>query len=170
MEKSKNKRKNYIILAVIYIAVIILVLYLASWYQTYQDYQREIPVLRNVVNEVTTEELDHYLLENPDTILYFSNATDEETRDFEADLKESIEDNTWQEMIAYVNVANEKDIDSYFGDFLTKYGNQDFTMDRLPVIVKITGGKIEALNDGLNGAMLTTNDVAQFIDIYDQEQ
>ena len=36
---QKNKKKNYITLTIIYVVVIALLLYAASWYQTYKDYK-----------------------------------------------------------------------------------------------------------------------------------
>ena len=52
MKSKKIKKKNYIILAFIYAVVIALVLYLASWYNTYVEYKEEIPVLQNIISEI----------------------------------------------------------------------------------------------------------------------
>ena len=52
---QKNKKKNYITLTIIYVVVIALVLYAASWYQTYKDYKSTIPVLRSEERRVGKE-------------------------------------------------------------------------------------------------------------------
>lgn len=45
---SRKGIKNYIILAFIFLAVILLVWYIDRWYQVYSDYQKETPVIREV--------------------------------------------------------------------------------------------------------------------------
>ena len=91
MKSKKRQKKNYAILIVIYIAVIAIVLYLASWYSTYKNYQKEIPVLQNVVSEINSDELEHYLTENPNQILYLCVASDSECREFEESIKSALE-------------------------------------------------------------------------------
>ena len=98
--KTKTQtKKNYLILGVIYVVVIILVLYLASWYTTYKNYQQEIPVLKDTLLEVKTDELGHYLQENPDAILYLCTASDSECREFETSIKKALQNNDYPDLV-----------------------------------------------------------------------
>ena len=55
MTKSNKKIvKNYFILALIFLAVILLVWYICKWYTVCNDYKKEIPVIRGTLNyEIT---------------------------------------------------------------------------------------------------------------------
>lgn len=166
MKSKKKQRKNYVILAVIYIIVIALVLYLASWYNTYKNYQNEIPVLQNVVSEINPDELEHYLTENPSQILYLCAASDDECRELEEDIKSPLEKNGYQDL-TYVNLEDIGDKNSYINTLLDKYGS-DFNVERVPCLIKFTDGKITAVEDGLNGALLTRDEALNFLDINDE--
>ena len=167
MMKSKKKQKqNYVILVVIYIVVIVLVLYLASWYNTYKNYQKEIPVLQNVVSEINPSELEHYLTENPSPILYLCTASDSECREFEESIKSPLEKNNYEDLV-YVNLEDVDDGDSFIQSLLDKYGS-DFSIGRVPCLIKFTEGQITAVEDGLNGALLTRDEALNFLDINDE--
>lgn len=66
---NSNKKivKNYFILALIFLAVVLLVWYICKWYTVCNDYKKEIPVIRGTLNyEITESDFEHYILENPD--------------------------------------------------------------------------------------------------------
>ena len=112
MKNKKRSKKNYVILAVIYIAVILVVLYLASWYNTYSEYKREIPVLKDVVSFISPEEVDHYLTENPSPILYLCTASDSDCREFEENIKQDLEEKNYQDL-TYVNLESLSDKNAF---------------------------------------------------------
>ena len=92
MDKKEEKErkiptKNYIILVVLFIAIIALVLYLCNLYHVYDAHQREIPVIRDTLFEIQPEEIEHYVMENPTTVFYMCTAASEACRDYEKDLK-----------------------------------------------------------------------------------
>jgi len=160
---KKNLFKNYMILAGIYIGVIILVLYLVSWYKTYQDYQKETPVLRNTLFEVNQEEIEHYLQENPSCILYMCDATSDHCRDFETSFKREILKKQWQDDITYLNLNGISNQESYLSTFVNQYSLGDFMISKTPALVAIEDGKIIATISGINGSDMTVNEAKQFI-------
>ena len=166
MKNKKRSKKNYVILAVIYIAVILVVLYLASWYNTYSEYKREIPVLKDVVSFISPEEVDHYLTENPSPILYLCTASDSDCREFEENIKQDLEEKNYQEL-TYVNLEDIGDKNSYINTLLDKYGS-DSNVERVPCLIKFTDGRITAVEDGLNGALLTRDEALNCLDINDE--
>lgn len=163
MKSKKKQKKNYIILAFIYAVVIVLVLYLASWYNTYVEYKEEIPVLQNVISEINPDEVEHYLMENPSPILYICSASDSNCREFEESIKDSLEENAYQDL-TYVNLENTGDKISYLRELLDKHNGSNFAIDRTPCLIKFTDGNVVAVEDGLNGALLTKDEALNFID------
>ena len=167
MKNKKRSKKNYVILAVIYIAVILVVLYLASWYNTYTEYKREIPVLKDVVSFISPEEVDHYLTENPSPILYLCTASDSDCREFEENIKQDLEEKNYQEL-TYVNLESLSDKSGFLQELLDKYG-QDFSIERVPCLIKFVDGRIVSIEDGLNGAVLTRDEALEFLDTNDSD-
>ena len=92
MTKSNKKIvKNYFILALIFLAVILLVWYICKWYTVCNDYKKEIPVIRGTLNyEITESDFEHYILENPSSVVYMCTASEEKCRDFERDFKNTM--------------------------------------------------------------------------------
>ena len=163
MKSKKKQKQNYVILVVIYVVVIVLVLYLASIYNSCKSYQKEIPVLKDVVLEINPSEVEHYLTENPSPILYLCSASNEECREFEESIKASLEDNAYQDL-TYVNLENVDDERSYLTKLLDDYDGSSFSITRIPCLIKFTDGRVTAIEDGLNGALLTKNEALNFID------
>lgn len=157
----QNKKHNYIALVVIYAVVIAVVLYLASWYNTYKNYQEEIPVLQDVVSEINPSEVTHYLTENPSPVLYLCSASDSDCREFEKSIKNNLQRNGYEDLV-YVNLEDVDDKTSYVNELLK---DSDFTIERTPCLIKFTEGKVTAVEDGLNGAVLTRDEALNFLDV-----
>ena len=83
-KEYKKIVKNYFILALIFLAVVLLVWYICKWYTVCNDYKKEIPVIRGTLNyEITESDFEHYILENPSSVVYMCTASEEKCRDFE---------------------------------------------------------------------------------------
>ena len=164
MKSKKKQKKNYVVLVVIYAVVIVLVLYLASWYNTYKNYQNEIPVLKDTVSEISPSEFEHYLTENPSPVLYLCTASDSDCRDFEETIKSPLEKNNYESLV-YINLEDVEDKETYIKRLLE---GTDFTISRIPCLIKFTDGKVTAVEDGLNGALLTRDEALNFLDINDK--
>lgn len=164
MKSKKKQKKNYVVLVVIYAVVIVLVLYLASWYNTYKTYQNEIPVLKDAVSEISPSEFEHYLTENPSPVLYLCTASDSDCREFEETIKSPLEKNNYEDLV-YINLEDVEDKETYIKRLLE---GTDFTISRIPCLIKFTDGKVTAVEDGLNGALLTRDEALNFLDINDK--
>ena len=79
-----------------------LVIYLCKWYKVYDDYQKEIPVIRDTLSEITDVDLEHYILDNPSTIIYMCTASNETCRDFEKDFKKFVLKKEYTDSIDHV--------------------------------------------------------------------
>ena len=91
MKKEKEiSFKNYIILAVILIFTILLVVYLFNWQSIYQKNKLQEPILDKYLMVINYNELDDYLVENKEAIVYVSVLNDEKIRMFENKFKNLI--------------------------------------------------------------------------------
>ncbi len=160
----KKKVKNYFILILIFVLGIGITLYLSRLYHVYDEYQKQTPVIRGAVSELTNEELEHYLLENPTTVLYMCTASDMLCRNFEKDFKKLIEKDNLQEKIVYLNLS---DIDQkeFVDSFNEKYPYRNKLTSRYPAIVLFEEGKIINILQGSSKEKLTIKKTEQFIDL-----
>lgn len=166
MKSKKKQKQNYVILVVIYVVVIVLVLYLASIYNSCKSYQKEIPVLKDVVLEINPSEVEHYLTENPSPILYLCTASDDDCREFEETMKSPLEKNNYEDLV-YVNLEDIEDKMTFVNDLLA---GTDYSIDRVPCLIKFTDGIATDIEDGLNGAVLTRDETLNFLDANDRTE
>ena len=108
MKKVKEiSFKNYIILAVILIFTILLVVYLFNWQSIYQKNKLQEPILHKYLMVINYNELDDYLVENKEAIVYVSVLNDEKIRMFENKFKNLIIKNDLNNKVLYLNLTNE---------------------------------------------------------------
>ena len=162
---QKNKKKNYITLTIIYVVVIALVLYAASWYQTYKDYKSTIPVLRNTVSEITTTELDHFVLENPDGVVYMCVANNNECHSFDTSLKKELLKKGLQTAITYIDLQDITAKEEYINSVFQTYGDGSSITDT-PLFLAFEGGKIVSYLDSTDTTKLTVDEAIKFIRKY----
>ena len=163
-EKQKKKVKNYIILVFVVLLFVGLVLYLCKWYKVYDEYQKDIPVIRDSLQEIVNEDLEHYILDNPSSLIYICTANDENCRDFEKKFKKLIEKDELADEIIYLNVTG-IDQDSFVNSFNEKYKYKIKLTKNYPLLVEFTDGKVTGIVQGSKEKRLTLTKVKNFIDI-----
>lgn len=161
--------KNYIILVVLFVAIVALVLYLCNLYHVYDEHQREIPVIRGTLSEIQPDELEHYLMENPTSVIYMCTASDESCRDYEKDLKKLVEKKELQESIIYVNLS---DIDQleFIDKFNAKYPYRVSLKKNYPAFVAFEDGKVRSILQADKDDELTISETEQFIELNQIEE
>ena len=133
--------KNFIILSLIYLLVILFSLGLRNWYL--KNYVNNSHI-NEVISEIKIEEFESYIQENPDIIIYFSNS-------------KNVDLNLEQKMINYIikkNLTNNivyVDTYSIEKEWFKKINN-NYVIDSVNIqivpntdnIVLVKSGKIEA--------------------------
>lgn len=160
VEKERSLFKRYLILIFIFILCMGLVIYLCKWYKVYDDYQKEIPVIRDTLSEITDVDLEHYILDNPSTIIYMCTASDEVCRDFEKDFKKLVIKKEYTDKIVYLNLSG-LDQDKFVEEFNSKYNFKIKLTTDYPAIVMFEDGKITSLlqeNDKRDFTISTVKD------------
>lgn len=99
--------KNYIILALVLIITIIGVIYIFMWYSSKEKSKLELPILDDYIMPINYNELNDYIIENKDAVIYTSVLNDVNIRLFENKFKNVIIKNNLNSSILYLDLTNE---------------------------------------------------------------
>jgi len=98
--KRKIKSSNYIKLAIIFIFVILAVLGFRNLYLSRQTNDLNTPIIRDVISkELMSNEIENYLKENEDALIYVGISSDIKNRNVEKRLKKYIKNNDIKDKI-----------------------------------------------------------------------
>ena len=103
--------KNYIILSCLIVGVVIVSLILSNIYKTTHN-EEYAPVIKDIITEIRYEDLDNYLQENLDVVLYINDSSVKGDRKFEKKVKKMITNNGISRYFVYIE-KNENIIDKY---------------------------------------------------------
>lgn len=142
MKKEKEiPLKNYILLSIVLILTIVVVINLFLWKNTYEKNKLQTPILDDYLLVINYNELNNYLVENKDAIIYVSKLNDESIRLFENKFKNIINKNNLNNKILYLDLTEELKENNIVKEINKKYGKE---MTEVPTIVIIKDGKISS--------------------------
>ena len=128
--------KNYIKFGLIIIASLITCLLL---FIIYNNFKNRTSVLTNKVKEIEVSDIDNYISENEEVLLYFGVIQDESSKKIEDQMIEMIENDELD--FVYVNISNENNKKAFLKDFSKKYSDEK-VVDDYPAFVYIKNGVI----------------------------
>lgn len=99
--------RNYIILGIVLAVTFLLLYYFYMWVDVYNESKINRPILDRYMDIINYNELDNYLVENPDCIIYVSVLENMEIREFEKKFKVSFKNNELDKDILYMDVTND---------------------------------------------------------------
>lgn len=140
-KEKAEKRKKVIILLIIIFVTVAIVLYFCRWYKVYDDYQKQIPVIRDTLQEIVKDDLDHYLTDNPTTMIYMCTASDLKCRDFEKKFAKYVEKKELYDSIVYLNLSDQ-DLESFTKDFNKEYRCKGKFKPNYPALVSFEDGNV----------------------------
>lgn len=103
---KKIPLKNYLVLIFISIITILLIIYLVNIYNSKKEYENSTNDRMNFIKEITTEDFDNYLRENPDFIIYSSNSESEDIISLEKKLRNKLIKKDYIKQMVYLNLKN----------------------------------------------------------------
>lgn len=162
-QERKITIKNYLILSLVFLITIGITLYLCKCYQVYSESIKEIPVIRGALSEITSEELDHYVQENPNCTVYMCTASNTKCRNFEEDFIKLIKKKDLQEKIVYLNLSNANQ-DEFVKKFNDNYKYKVELTSNYPAIVMFEDAAVSSILQETE-AELTIDRVKQFIEL-----
>ncbi|MBQ3306820.1 MAG: hypothetical protein IJG68_01345 [Bacilli bacterium] len=163
IKKKEKKMKDYLLLAFIYLITIIMVLYFCKSYIVYREYQKEIPVISGSLMEIMPDDLEHYIIDNPEVVVYMCSAPDDKCREFEKKLKKYIKKKEITDEIIYLNLTN-VDLEQFTKDFNKKYPNTLKLNQNYPAFVFFADGKNEAILQEKKDKKLTISKLNVFLE------
>jgi len=163
-KKDKNIFKNYILLAVIFLICCGVTLYLCRLYTVYREYEREIPVIRDSLLEITYDDLEHYVMDNPSSVIYMCTASDDKCRSYEKDFKKLIEKEELHDSIIYLNLSN-MELDEFVNNFNSKYKSKRELTTNYPAFVIFEDGKVVEMLQGKKNAGLSISRTKNFLEL-----
>lgn len=134
-EESKKQvpLKNYVYLFCILLGSLLLLFYIYRWYETYNENKLYTSIMNKYLTVINYDELNNYITETPNTILYVSILGDKQINRFEEQFKNSIANSNLRNNILYLDITNEEKNDAM------KKLNID---SNFPYLVVYTNGKI----------------------------
>ncbi|MCI8347510.1 MAG: hypothetical protein HFJ12_06170 [Bacilli bacterium] len=158
----KVPTRNYMILVTIFLITFLFVYYLYRFYVVYSNYQKETPILRDILPEITDQELEHYVQEAPTTVIYLCTASNDICRKFEKSFKKLIEKKNLKTYITYVNLSN-TDFDTFTKKFNDQYQDKQKLNNYYPALVVFEDNKIRDIIQNSKKYQLTITDTEQFL-------
>ena len=99
--------KNYIIFAGVILLTLLLIYYFYMWVDAYNETKLNRPILDKYMELINYNELNNYLVENPNTIIYVSVLENEEIREFEKKVKGLYRKHLVGRDILYLNITED---------------------------------------------------------------
>ena len=161
---KEKELKNYIALVVIFLIGIGITLYLCKWYNVYNELEKQTPVIRGTLSEITSEELEHFILENPTITIYMCTASNDTCRNYEKQLKKLVSKKDSTDYIVYLNLS-EIDENDFVNNFNNKYPYKIQLTTNYPAFVTFEDGKVKYILQGTENNNLTIVKTKQYFEL-----
>lgn len=141
----KIPMKNYIILGVVIVVTVLILYYFYMWVDVYKESKINIPIMDKYMTVINYNELDNYLVENPDTIVYVSVLEDEKIREFEKKFKNKYKNNEIENELLYMNITDDISNTSIKNEMDNKYFLNDLSITDVPCILVFNNGLLKSI-------------------------
>ena len=121
--------KNYFILGIILASSIFIVLYINKLYLSTKNNDN---ILNGFIKEIKTQEIDNYIIENPNFIIYLGYKNND-NKSFEKKFKKLVTKYDLQKNIVFIDISQFNDED--FNKFCKKYADKLLKKDSSLIIV-----------------------------------
>lgn len=159
--------KNYIKVALLFIIVIAISFMLSNLYTRNKEHVKTIPILRGQIDEIkTVSELDNYIVENDNALIYIGVASDDNCRAIEKELINLLKKKELIKDVVYLNVSEFEDMDEFYADFNKKYGGK-MKLSTYPSFVIFSEGKIFDMVSRSSNQYLQLSEIDILIDQYE---
>ena len=137
--------KNYIILGVVLFITMLILYYFYCWVDVYKESKINIPIMDKYMSVINYNELDNYIVENPDTIIYVSVLEDEKIRGFEKEFKNKYKNKEIENEVLYMNITDDiKDMDIR-DEMVSKYSINSLDMTDVPSLLVFNNGELSSI-------------------------
>ena len=149
IEMNKELRsvptRNYIILGIILAVTLLLLNYFYVWVDVYKESRINIPILDKYMDSINYNELDNYLVENPDAIIYVSILDNEEIREFEKEFKDEFKERNVNNKLLYLNITSLLSDKNIVNEMRNKYYVNNLSIVDVPSILVFSSGELQSI-------------------------
>lgn len=138
-------KKNYFILGVVLLLTVLAVYYFYMWNKAYNESKINEPVLDKYMTVINYNELEDYLIENPDTIIYTSILEDKDIRSFENRFKNYIRNDKLDHDVLYMDITSEIKSNNKKNDMMKKYSVEYSNILDIPNVMVFENGKLKMI-------------------------
>lgn len=145
MSKEKLRKisvKNYIILGIIVFFSIIVLYYFYLWIDVYKDSMSDLPILDKYMSVINYNELEDYLVENPNSVVYVSILENDNIRSFEKELKSMYKDDIISFDILYMNITDDIKDTNKKNLMISRYSLNNLNILSVPCVLVFDEGKL----------------------------
>lgn len=157
MGEKNISLKNYFILTFILFLSILISVYFYMWYDVYKMNKLSIPIMDKYFSVINYNELENYLVENKDTIVYVSVLENNTIRIFERKFLDSINDYSLRNSILYMDLTHELKNDS-----IVNHLNKKYNLYNVPSIIIFEDGNVEDIYD-ISSNFYDVNNLISFL-------
>ena len=166
-KETKKKRKllhNYLLLVLLFLIIIIIILYFCKLYKISEEEKRKTPVISGVLSEIYSEDLEHFILDNPTTLIYICTANNDTCRTFERDFKKVLRQKEYNDQIIYLNLTDINQ-EEFINSFNKKYNYKTSLTTEYPAFVLFEDGEIVTILQGSEEKPLSITKVKNFLEL-----
>ena len=144
-ELRKVPVKNYVILGVVILVTILILYYFYLWVDVYKESKINIPIMDKYMDVINYNELENYLVENPNTIVYVSVLEDETIREFEKKFKSKYKSRKIENELLYMNITEDIKNNDIRDDMVSKYNINDLDVLDVPCVLVFNDGMLKSI-------------------------
>ena len=148
MSKSELRKipiKNYIILGIVIIFTIFILYYFYMWVDVYKESKINIPIMDKYMSVINYNELDNFIVENPNSIVYVSVLENEDIREFEKKFKVKYKNNQINNEVLYMNITSDIVDSNLKKEMIDKYSVNSLNITSVPLIMVFEDGKLSSI-------------------------
>ena len=144
-ELRKIPTKNYIILMGVILITLFILYYFYVWVDFYKESKINIPIMDKYMTVINYNELDNYLVENPNSIVYVSVLENDKIRDFEKKFKNKYKSNLIKNEILYMNITDDINSSALKNEMRNKYFINDVSIVDVPCVMVFNNGLLKSI-------------------------
>ena len=145
MKKNNGREiplKNYIILGLVVLLTLGLVYYFYLWYITYEESKLNETIMDRYLEVINYNELNDYIVENRNAMIYTSVLEDNNIRKFEIKFKNIVVKNALKDKILYMDMTDIFEDKIKYTELRNSYQINNYNITNVPCILVFKDAKL----------------------------
>ena len=145
-ESKEVPMKNYVIVLIVSVLVIIITLYVRSFYLNYQSINTENSIFEGKsINQLNMDDINYAVSETNEVIMFVSYNGNRTISNMEMRLYKEIEKKNLNDIILYLNVSDK--MDTYVSTLRKQFSTCSVDIKTAPMLIYIKDGKCVEVYD-----------------------